>query len=231
MKSCITITMYLIALGLSTSSMADNHPGIKTDKQKFSYTIGYQIGGQLAEQLSAGELDIDHDVFVQAISDAIAARPPVLTREEMENSLRTYEIREKATKSAAAESGKLRGQIFQDEYSNRENVLATGSGLQYRVLQEGNGRSPESTDTVVVHYIGRLIDGTVFDSSRDRGNPATFSLGGIIPGWQEALQLMVEGDLWEVVIPPKLAYGAQGAGSSIGPNETLIFEIELIMIK
>jgi FKBP-type peptidyl-prolyl cis-trans isomerase FklB len=231
MKSCITITLNLIALGLSTSLIADNRSGIQTDKQKFSYTIGYQIGGQLAEQIRVGALDIDHDAFVQAISDAVADQPPVLTVEEMENSLKKHQVREEANKSAAAESGRSRGQIFQDEYSNREDVLATGSGLQYRVLQEGNGRSPESTDTVVVHYIGRLIDGNVFDSSRDRGNPATFSLGGIIPGWQEVLQLMVEGDIWEVVIPTGLAYGVQGAGASIGPNETLIFEIELIMVK
>ena len=93
------------------------------------------------------------------------------------------------------------------------------------------GRSPGPTDTVVVHYIGRLIDGRIFDSSRDRENPATFSLGGIIAGWKEVLQLMVEGDVWEVVIPPELAYGAQGAGAVIGPNETLVFEIELITVK
>ena len=124
-----------------------------------------------------------------------------------------------------------KGETFQVEYSQRQGVVATASGLQYRVIETGEGRSPGPADTVVVHYVGRLIDGTEFDSSRDRGTPATFSLGGIIPGWKEALQLMREGDVWEAVIPSELAYGARGAGTSIGPNETLVFEIELISVK
>ncbi len=124
-----------------------------------------------------------------------------------------------------------KGETFRAEYSQRQGVMATASGLQYRVIETGEGRSPGPADTVVVHYVGRLIDGTEFDSSRARGTPATFSLGGIIPGWKEALQLMHEGDVWEAVIPSELAYGARGAGTSIGPNETLVFEIELISVK
>ena len=124
-----------------------------------------------------------------------------------------------------------KGETFRAEYSQRQGGMATASGLQYRVIETGEGRSPGPADTVVVHYVGRLIDGTEFDSSRARGTPATFSLGGIIPGWKEALQLMHEGDVWEAVIPSELAYGARGAGTSIGPNETLVFEIELISVK
>ena len=136
-----------------------------------------------------------------------------------------------ASRNTASETRQSRGEVFQVEYSQRQGVVATASGLQYRVIETGEGRSPGPADTVVVHYVGRLINGTEFDSSRAHGTPATFSLGGIIPGWQEVLQLMREGDIWEVVIPSELAYGARGAGSSIGPNETLVFEIELISVK
>ena len=154
-----------------------------------------------------------------------------MTSAQMEAALEMLQQQGNARRHAAAETGQSRGQAFQVEYSQRQDVVVTASGLQYRVIETGEGRSPGPTDTVVVHYVGQLIDGTEFDSSRGRGTPATFSLGGIIPGWQEALQLMREGDIWEVVIPSELAYGAQGAGASIGPNETLVFEIELISVK
>ena len=231
MKRCITKTIGLIAFGISTSLIADGQSLIQTEKQKFSYTIGYQIGSQLVEQMKSGSIDIDQETFVQAIADAVAERSPLLTASEMEESLRAHQTTEEAKQVAAAESGRLRGKAFRDEYSRDKAVVVTESGLQYRIIEEGMGRSPGAADTVVVHYVGRLIDGSIFDSSRDRGNPATFSLGGIIAGWKEVLQLMVEGDVWEVVIPPELAYGAQGAGANIGPNETLVFEIELISIK
>ena len=138
---------------------------------------------------------------------------------------------ENEKRDTAAQTGQSRGEAFQAEYSQHQGAVATASGLQYRIIEAGEGRSPGPADTVVVHYVGQLIDGTEFDSSKGRGAPATFSLSGIIPGWQEALQLMREGDVWEVVIPSELAYGAQGAGASIGPNETLVFEIELISVK
>ncbi len=123
------------------------------------------------------------------------------------------------------------GTAFRAEYGQREGVRTTESGILYTVLVEGTGRQPQASDTVVVHYRGTLIDGTEFDSSFKRNQPATFSLGGIIPGWQEILQLMSEGSRWEVVIPPELAYGSAGAGGAIGPEETLVFEIELREVK
>lgn len=231
MKSWIMPACWLIVLVVSPPVAADERSPIRTDQQMFSYTLGYQIGGQLAAQIREGGLDLDPDAFAQAIADVLSGRPPAMTTAEMEAALEMRQQQEKVRQNDAAETGRPRGEAFQVEYSQRQGVVATASGLQYRVIETGEGRSPGPADTVVVHYVGRLIDGTEFDSSRDRGTPATFSLGGIIPGWQEALQLMHEGDVWEVVIPSELAYGARGAGTSIGPNETLVFEIELISVK
>ncbi|MBO67760.1 MAG: hypothetical protein CL398_05550 [Acidiferrobacteraceae bacterium] len=214
-------------------AVSDENLPLHTDQQKLSYTLGYQIGGQLANQIGQSGLNLDPGVFAQAIADVLSSRPPILTASEMEAVLQAYQNREQEKQNEAAEVARIRGEVFQTEYGRREGVLATKSGLQYRVIETGDGRSPGPSDTVVVHYVGRLIDETVFDSSRQRNTPATFSLGSIILGWQEILQLMREGDLWEVVIPSELAYGTQGAGpsSKIGPNETLVFEIELISIK
>ena len=130
-----------------------------------------------------------------------------------------------------AQAAERAGRAFREAYEQREGVSKTDSGIFYRVLVPGTGAQPTADDTVVVHYRGTLVDGTEFDSSIRRGQPATFSLAGIIPGWQEALQLMQEGARWEVVIPPELAYGSAGAGGAIGPQETLIFEIDLIEVK
>ena len=231
MKYWIMPACWLIVLVVSPPVAADERSPIRTDQQMFSYTLGYQIGGQLAAQIREGGLDLDPDAFAQAIADVLSGRPPAMTAAQMEAALEMRQQQEKVRQNEAAETGRPRGEAFQVEYSQRQGVVATASGLQYRVIETGEGRSPGPADTVVVHYVGRLIDGTEFDSSRDRGTPATFSLGGIIPGWQEALQLMREGDTWEVVIPSELAYGARGAGTSIGPNETLVFEIELISVK
>ena len=229
MKCWIVPVCWLIVL--SPSAAADEQSLIRTDQQMVSYTLGYQIGGQLAAQIREGGLDLDPEAFAQAIADVLSGRPPAITSTQMEAALEILQQQQNARRDTAAETGQSRGEAFQVEYSQRQGVVVTASGLQYRVIETGEGRSPGPADTVVVHYVGQLIDGTEFDSSRGRGTPATFSLGGIILGWQEALQLMREGDIWEVVIPSELAYGAQGAGASIGPNETLIFEIELISVK
>ena len=229
MKCWIMPVCWLIAL--SPSAAADEQSLIRTDQQMVSYTLGYQIGGQLAAQIREGRLDLDPEAFAQAIADVLSGRPPAMTSAQMEAALEMLQHQQNSGRNTAAETGQSRGEAFRVEYSQRQGVVATASGLQYRVIETGEGRSPGPADTVVVHYVGQLIDGTEFDSSKGRGTPATFSLGGIIPGWQEALQLMREGDIWEVVIPSELAYGAQGAGASIGPNETLVFEIELISVK
>jgi len=229
-KSMFCLVAIIIA---PLSVMSDESLLLQTDQQKLSYTLGYQIGGQLANQIGESGLNLDPHAFAQAIADVLSSRPPIISASEMEAVLQAYQTGEEEKQNEVAEAAKMRGEIFQTEYGRREGVLATKSGLQYRVIESGDGRSPGPSDTVVVHYVGRLIDETIFDSSRQRNSPATFSLGGIIRGWQEILQLMREGDLWEVVIPSELAYGAQGAGSSsqIGPNETLVFEIELISVR
>ena len=229
MKCWIMPVCWLIAL--SSSAAADEQSLIRTDQQMVSYTLGYQIGGQLAAQIREGEVDLDPEAFAQAIADVLAGRPPAMTSVQMEAALEMFQQQQNSRQNTAAETGQSRGEAFQVEYSQRQGVVVTASGLQYRVIETGEGRSPGPADTVVVHYVGQLIDGTEFDSSKGRGTPATFSLSGIIPGWQEVLQLMHEGDIWEVVIPSELAYGAQGAGANIGPNETLVFEIELISVK
>ena len=229
MKCWIMSVCWLLAF--LPSAVADEQSLIRTDQQRVSYALGYQIGGQLAIQIREGEVDLDPEAFAQAIADVLSGRPPAMTSAQMEAALEMLQQQQNARRDTAAETGQSRGEVFQAEYSQRQGVVATASGLQYRVIETGEGRSPGPADTVVVHYVGQLIDGTEFDSSKGRGTPATFSLGGIIPGWQEALQLMREGDIWEVVIPSELAYGAQGAGASIGPNETLVFEIELISVK
>ena len=231
MKSWMSGFGFLFTLAISVSLAADEQLSTQTDLQKFSYTLGYQIGGQIASQVLTSGLELDPEAFAQAIADVLSARPPAISETEMELVLEKRQQKEQAIREVAAESGKKRGEAFQADYGERDDVIERASGLQYRVLEKGDGRSPGPEDTVVVHYTGRLIDGTEFDSSRVRQAPATFSLGGIIPGWQEVLQLMQEGDRWEIVIPSELAYGSGGAGSSIGPHETLIFEIELITVK
>ncbi len=229
MKCWTMLVCWLIAL--SPSAVADEQSLIQTDQQMVSYTLGYQIGGQLAAQIREGSLDLDPEAFAQAIADVLSGRPPAMTSAQMEAALEMLQQQQNARRITATETGQSRGQAFQAEYSQRQDVVVTASGFQYIVIDTGECSSPGPDDTFFVHKIGQFIDGTEFDSSRGRGTPATFSLGGIIPGWQEALQLMREGDIWEVVIPSELAYGAQGAGASIGPNETLVFEIELISVK
>jgi FKBP-type peptidyl-prolyl cis-trans isomerase FklB len=139
--------------------------------------------------------------------------------------------RQSAGKGAMAEANKQEGEAFLAQNKNREGVTTLPSGLQYMVLQEGHGASPGPTDKVTTHYHGTLIDGTVFDSSYERGQPATFPVNGVISGWTEALQRMQEGAKWRLFLPANLAYGAQGAGEDIGPNATLIFDVELISVN
>ncbi len=225
-RFCICITLML-----PTLLIASDLPDLKTQEQRYSYTLGYQIGSQIFSQMRNTDLEIDIDSFVQAINDVLSDRTPFMTIEEMTEALEIHELGQNKKQNAIAESGRIRGEDYQDDYKEKSGVVETSSGLLYRVIKTGDGKTPSQEDTVVVHYVGQLIDGTKFDSSRDRGAPAIFRLSGIIPGWQEVLQLMREGDTWEVVIPSDLAYGAQGAGTNIGPNETLIFEIELISVK
>jgi FKBP-type peptidyl-prolyl cis-trans isomerase FklB len=219
-------------LGLLCGICAAAEPvELKTDNQKINYSVGYQLGGDFKRQ----EVEIKTDMLLQGIEDAISGGKPQLDDQERRATLMALAQRVKAAqqekmKQQAAENLKA-GEAFLAENSAKEGVTALPSGLQYKVITAGEGKSPQKSDKVTVNYRGTLIDGTEFDSSYSRNKPATFGVGQVIPGWTEALQLMKEGDKWEIVIPSKLAYGERGAGAKIPPNSTLIFEVELISVN
>lgn len=200
---------------------------LETQKDRFSYTIGYQMGLSLERP----GMDLNEEVLIQALRDAMSGADPKLSRNDMDAAIAEQrrllegEMQEQGAENLA------RGEAFLDKNKQRDVVTETGSGLQYEVLTEGDGAQPTESDTVVVHYEGSLIDGSVFDSSYERDNPATLPVNGVIEGWQEALQLMREGAKYKLYIPAALGYGEQGAGNRIGPNEMLIFEVELIEVK
>ena len=201
--------------------------GLKTDKQRFSYTAGYQIGQNLKRQ----NLDLDSKTFSQGVQDAITSAQPRLKPEEMQAAIQTQQKKDMDKQAAVAKKNLDAGQAFLEANKKKEGVVTLPSGLQYKIVTEGKGKQPKSTDTVVAHYRGTLINGTEFDSSYQRNEPATFPVAGVIKGWQEALPLMKEGAKWQVYIPSDLAYGPRGAGGAIGPNEVLIFDIELVSVK
>lgn len=198
---------------------------------KLSYALGLGIGQQLK---SMDARDINIDDFALAIKDVLNDKELAVTnREAQEIVTKYFQEKEEKMKAMQAEKGKearAAGEAFLKENETKEGVITTKSGLQYKVLQEGNGKSPKATDSVRCHYEGMLIDGTLFDSSLQRGEPATFPLNGVIAGWTEGLQLMKEGAKYRFFIPYLLGYGANGAGSSIPPYSTLIFDVELIEV-
>lgn len=200
----------------------------KSEDQKFSYIMGVQIGKQLKNQ---GLKDIDADEVSQAIKDVLNDRDLAMSETEMQELLTAKQQQLSAERAAKASEAKQAGEKFLGKNKSKPGVVTLDNGLQYRVLKAGSGTKPTATNSVVAHYSGTLIDGTEFDSSYKRGQPATFPVNGVIQGWQQILPLMATGSTWEVYIPADLAYGERGAGGSIGPNETLIFKIELIDVK
>ena len=198
---------------------------------KVSYALGIGIGRQLS-QMGAADLNIDD--FAQAIKDVIAGDLKLGDAEAHQIVQEFFAKQEEKQKAEAAEKGKAAkqdGEKFLAENGKKEGVITTASGLQYQVLREGNGQSPKATDTVECHYEGTLIDGTKFDSSYDRGQTATFPLNQVIAGWTEGLQLMKEGGKYRFFIPYELGYGERGAGASIPPFSTLVFDVELVSVK
>lgn len=204
---------------------------LENEKDKTSYSVGFQIGSDFAEQ----SLDINPDVFLQGIKDAMAKTEPLMSPEDMQATLK--ELKKKIVaameqkRKETAERNLKDGETFLAENKTKEGVVTLPSGLQYKVIKEGSGAMPKKDDSVTVNYRGTLLDGTEFDSSYKRNQPATFQVGKVIPGWTEALQLMKEGSKWQLFIPANLAYGARGAGNVIEPNSTLIFDVELISLK
>ena len=199
---------------------------------KLSYALGIGIGSQLAG-MGAKELNIDD--FAQAIKDVISGSELKVDNAEAQTLVQNFfQEQEAKQQAAAAEAGKVAkaaGEAFLAENGKKNGVVTLPSGLQYQVLKEGNGKKPSATDQVVCHYEGTLIDGTVFDSSYQRNQPATFGLNQVIPGWTEGVQLMQEGAKYRFFIPYKLAYGERGAGAQIPPFATLVFDVELIEVK
>jgi len=211
-------------LGVSVSAQAQE---LESQKEKFSYTIGYQMGLSLQRP----GMELDQEILMQALRDALGGARPKLSRNEMDAAIAAQRAELEGDRQEKASANLARGEEFLKQNKQREAVTATDSGLQYEVISEGDGERPTSSDTVVVHYEGSLLDGSVFDSSYERDNPATLPLNGVIKGWQEGLQLMKEGAKYKFFIPADLAYGESGAGQRIGPNETLVFEVELLEIK
>ena len=210
---------------------AEEKPVLKDQKDKVSYSIGMNIGNNLKKQA----IDVNPDALVYGIKDALSGGKALITEQEVNDTLMAFQ-KEMASKQSErlkelGEKNKKEGEAFLAENKKKEGVITLPSGLQYKVIKEGTGETPKLTDTVTTNYRGTLIDGTEFDSSYRREQPATFPVKGVIAGWTEALQLMKVGSKWQLFTPSNLAYGERGAGRDIGPNATLIFEVELLSIK
>ncbi|NIM28791.1 MAG: hypothetical protein GTO67_09770 [Gammaproteobacteria bacterium] len=221
------VLLAALVLAVNAPVHAESTTPLTSNAEKFSYMIGLQIGQQLKSQ---NLTSIEVRAIALAIQDVLEGRDLRVSIDDMRVAATAYQNELKAERLAAGEQNRAAGEKFLEQNKSREGVVALDSGLQYRVVEAGVGDSPSETDTVVVHYRGRLLNGTEFDSSYGRGQPTEFGVGQVILGWQEALQLMSKGAKWEVWIPAPLAYGADGSGS-IGPHETLHFDIELIEIK
>jgi FKBP-type peptidyl-prolyl cis-trans isomerase FklB len=204
---------------------------LKSQKEKLSYAIGVDMGNNLKKQ----SIDIDPDILLKGLRDSLSGGKVLLSDEDIlaiKTAFRQEMMKkQEEERKKLAEKNKKEGEAFLEENKKKEGVKTLASGLQYKVITEGSGKSPKATDTVTVNYRGTLTDGTEFDSSYKRGQPATFPVNGVIAGWTEALQLMKEGAKWQLFIPSNLAYGEKGAGNTIGPDATLIFEVELISVK
>ncbi len=208
---------------------------LATRKEKFSYALGMDIGKQVAGNLKKQSMEVDWNLVSQGLKDATSGGKTRLTEDEAKAVLNEVqnevhkEQQEKAQKAAA--TNKTEGEAFLAANKTKEGVVTLPSGLQYKVLTAGTGPKPTASDQVVCNYRGTLINGKEFDSSYKRGQPATFGVGQVIKGWTEALQLMPVGSKWQLFIPSNLAYGERGAGAEIGPNSTLVFEVELLSIQ
>lgn len=214
-----------------TAAVGFGQTQLKSESDKVSYMIGHQIGSNFKRD----GIDVDLAMLMNGMKEAIAGTKSPLSPEEsqalMTKLQKDLQAKSQAKQKAEGEKNTAEGKKFLEENKKKDGVKTTASGLQYKMTAEGKGDAPKPTDTVKVHYKGTLIDGTEFDSSHKRGQPATFPVNGVIKGWTEALQLMKPGSKATLWIPSDLAYGEHGAGENIGPNSTLIFEVELISIE
>jgi FKBP-type peptidyl-prolyl cis-trans isomerase FklB len=231
----IVLASVLAALPLlgQEKSPQGKSPELKTDIDKVSYSIGLQVGFNFVRQneaLKKQNVQINTEAMMAGVRDAIAGKP-LLNTDEVRQVLAAFEKDMQQKVQEKAQKNKSDGEKFLADNKKKEGVKTTASGLQYKVMKEGSGAPPKETDVVTVNYRGTLIDGTEFDSSYKRGQPATFPLNGVIKGWTEGLQLMKVGSKYQFFIPPNLAYGERQAGPDIGPDSTLVFEVELLEAK
>ena len=221
----------LAVLAFVAPALADNPAVLKDQRDKASYSIGVKIGADM----KANALDLNSEALVTGLQDGISGAKPQLSDKERADSLMAFEqdLQKKEIErlKQLAEKNKKEGAEFLAANKAKEGVKALPSGLQYKVLAEGKGTQPKPTDQVTVNYRGTFLDGTEFDNSYKRGEPITFPVNGVIKAWSEALPLMKTGAKWQLFVPAELAYGEKGAGRAIGPNSTLIFEVELVGIK
>lgn len=211
---------------------ADKAMTLDTDEQRVSYGMGIGLGQRIKQE----SFGIDVDAFSRGVKDAVAGAEQLMTQDEIMAQMQAFQQQQVAKQEAemgkVAETNKAEGEAFLAENAAKDDVVTLESGLQYRIINKGDGAKPTATDTVEVHYQGTLLDNTEFDSSYKRGTTVSFPVNGVIPGWTEALQLMPVGSKWELFIPSDLAYGPGGTGGGpIGPNQTLVFEVELVSIK
>jgi len=222
-KLCLVIAPATAILFCATVDAAD----LKTNKEKYSYAIGFQIGSNLKRE----NADVDVDAIKQGIQDVLSGTKLKVSMQDMQAAVMEEQKNLQAKRQARGEKAKSEGAAFLEKNKKEKGVKVLANGIQYKIVKAGKGPKPKPTDTIVANYRGTLINGTEFDSSYKRGQPATFAVNKVIKGWQEILPLMPTGSTWKVFIPSDLAYGERGAGASIGPNETLVFDIELMEIK
>ena len=212
------------------NSLQGKPVALESEKAKVSYGLGFNLGARMSQ-----EMEIDVDAFAEGLRTSVGGKESRMTPEEIATTLQEYQQSQMAEReaevNAIGDKNKAEGQEFLQKNATKEGVKVTESGLQYEVITQGTGTKPVPTDTVEVHYEGKLLDGTVFDSSYERGKTVSFPLNGVIPGWTEGLQLMPVGSKYKLYIPSGLAYGPAGAGGAIGPHSTLVFDVELIGIK
>ncbi len=236
----LTVTLAFAALANAQETTTPAAPAIETkpavplDAATLKEKVSYFYGADVARSFQENKVDISMESFLQGLKDTVDKKPTKYTTEELEAAMNQFaqamvakqqkEMAEAGAKNAAE------GEKFLADNAKRKGVTTTASGLQYEIIKKGDGAKPAASDTVTVHYHGTLVSGKVFDSSVDRKEPATFPVGGVIPGWVEALQLMPLGSKWKLFIPSKLAYADRGAGPEIGPGSALIFEVELLNI-
>lgn len=230
MLTARVITPFL-TLVMCIGAAAQEESSLTSNKEIASYAIGTQIGTQVLQSLQSQPLPLDHEALLIAIGDILRGDGPRFDLPTLQAAVTAFQQEAEKMRQQIAEDNLKRAMDFLVSNRDQEGVVETESGLQYKIIESGEGSNPAPEDLVVVHYRGRLLDDTEFDSSYTRGQPAEFYVNQVIRGWQEVLQLMKPGDRWEVYISPDLGYGPNGAGGSIGPNELLVFEVALLEIK